>query len=170
MKKYKFKAANRTFQLLEQGTVPCSIFQGEPRKIRIISNSTGYYGLCPEPEEEVEQHLTINADGLVWFSAYNFGDGFDHHKKARSQMYKIDKTSATNMLTSIARYFSDEYDEWFATDIGDWVMEITNTEGNVYKFRGSLCAHFIVDGIDLSDLVRETLGMDDLYVFDGNSI
>lgn len=106
----------------------------------------------------------------MWFSAYNFGDGFDHHKKARGQMYKIDKTSATNMLTSIARYFSDEYDEWFATDIGDWVMEITNTEGSVYKFRGSLCAHFIVDGIDLSDLVRETLGMDDLYVFDGNSI
>lgn len=88
MKKYKFKAVNRTFQLLEQGTVPCSIFQGEPRKIRIISNSTGYYGLCPEPEEEVEQHLTINADGLVWFSAYNFGDGFDHHKKARSQIIK----------------------------------------------------------------------------------
>ncbi len=28
----------------------------------------------------------------------------------------------------------------------------------------------IVDGIDLSNLVRETLGMDDLYVFDANSI
>ncbi len=46
-------------------------------------------------------------------------------------MYKIDKTSATNMLTSIARYFSDEYDEWFATDIGDWVMEITQTPGGM---------------------------------------
>ena len=142
------------------------IFQGEPQKIRIISNCIGY-DPCPEPEKEVEQRLTINADGQVWFSAYNFCDGFDHHKKARSQMCKIDKTTATNMLTSIARYFSDEYDELFATDIGDWVMEITNTEGNVYKFRGSLCADFAVDGIDLSDLVRETLGMDDLYVFDG---
>ena len=144
------------------------IFQGEPQKIRIISNCIGY-DPCPEPEKEVEQRLTINADGQVWFSAYNFCDGFDHHKKARSQMCKIDKTTATNMLTSIARYFSDEYDELFATDIGDWVMEITNTEGNVYKFRGSLCADFAVDGIDLSDLVRETLGMDDLYVFDGNN-
>lgn len=144
------------------------IFQGEPQKIRIISNSIGD-GPCPEPEEEVEQRLTINADGQVWFSAYNFGDGFGHHKKARSQTCKIDKTTATNMLTSIARYFSDEYDELFATDIGDWVMEITNTEGNVYKFRGSLCADFAMDGIDLSDLVRETLGMDDLYVFDGNN-
>ena len=48
-------------------------------------------------------------------------------------------------------------------------MEITNTQGIVYKFRGSLCADFDVNGTDLSDLVREALGMDDLYVFDGNN-
>lgn len=47
-------------------------------------------------------------------------------------------------------------------------MELTNTEGTVYKFRGSLCADFDYEGIDLSDLVRDTVGMDDLYVFDGN--
>lgn len=34
-------------------------------------------------------------------------------------------------------------------------MEITNSEGNVYKFRGSLCADFEVSGIDLSDMVRD---------------
>ena len=47
-------------------------------------------------------------------------------------------------------------------------MELTNTEGTVYKFRGSLCADFDYESIDLSDLVRNTVGMDDLYVFDGN--
>lgn len=31
-----------------------------------------------------------------------------------------------------------------------------------------LCADFDYEGIDLSDLVRDTVGMDDLYVFDGN--
>lgn len=66
------------------------------------------------------------------------------------------------------RYFNHEYDEIFATDIGNWEMELTNTEGTVYKFRGSLCADFDYEGIDLSDLVRDTVGMDDLYVFDGN--
>lgn len=45
---------------------------------------------------------------------------------------------------------------------------ITNTEETVYKFRGSLCGDFDYEGIDLSDLVRDTVGMDDLYVFDGN--
>lgn len=48
-------------------------------------------------------------------------------------------------------------------------MEITNTDGEVYKYRGSLIADFEVDGVDLSDMVREAFGMDDLYVFDGNN-
>lgn len=144
------------------------VFQGEPQKIRIVSNNI-CYGLPPEPEDEVEQHITINAEGRVWFSAYNFGEGFGRYKKARSQTYKIDKTVADKVLNSVASYFSGEYDELFATDIGDWVMEITNVDGKVYKFRGSLCADFEVDGIDLSDLIRDTLGMNDLYVFDGNN-
>lgn len=144
------------------------VFQGEPQRIRIVSNNI-CYGLPPEPEDEVEQHITINAEGRVWFSAYNFGEGFGRYKKARSQIYKIDKAVADKVLNSVASYFSGEYDELFATDIGDWVMEITNVDGKVYKFSGSLCADFEVDGIDLSDLIRDTLGMNDLYVFDGNN-
>ncbi len=72
------------------------------------------------------------------------------------------------MFGAIVAYFNNEYTEVFATDIGDWVMELTNTEGNTYKFRGSLCADFDYEGTDLSDLVRDTVGMDDLDVFDGN--
>ena len=48
-------------------------------------------------------------------------------------------------------------------------MELTNTDGKIYKFRGSLCADFDYKGTDLSDLVRETVGIDDLFVFDGNN-
>lgn len=47
-------------------------------------------------------------------------------------------------------------------------MELTNSEGMTYKFRGSLYANFDYEGKDLSDLVRDTVGMDDLYVFDEN--
>lgn len=144
------------------------IFQGKPQKLHIISNKV-CYGPAPEPEDEVEQHITINAKGGVWFSAYNFGDGFGRYQKARSQIDKIEKAVAERVLNSVASYFSGEYDELFATDIGDWVVELTNTEGKVYKFRGSLCADFEVNGTDLSDLIRDALGMDDLYVFDGNN-
>lgn len=46
-------------------------------------------------------------------------------------------------------------------------MELINTEGEVYRFQGSLCGDFEVYGVDLSDLIRDTLNMDDLIVFNG---
>ena len=40
------------------------IFQGTLKKMRIILNNI-CYGPMPEPDEEVEQHLTINDEGRV---------------------------------------------------------------------------------------------------------
>ncbi len=142
------------------------IFKGIPKKIRIVSNGMGYRP-CPEPNDIVEQHITINSEGRVWFSAYAFGDGFGKYEKAQIKNYKIEKAVAENVLQKVATYFSDEYDEVFATDIGNWEMDITNTEGKTYKFRGSLCSNCEVDGVDLSDLIRDVLEIDDLYVFGG---
>lgn len=155
-------------RLDELATRQLMLFKGVPQKVRIISNNV-CYGPQPKPEDEIEQHITINTEGRVWFSAYNFSSGFGEHEKARSKIYKIKKDIAAKVLNNIARYFSTEYIEVFATDIGEWVMEITNTEGEVYKYHGSLIADFEVDGVDLSDMVREALGMYDLYIFDGNN-
>lgn len=83
--------------------------------------------------------------------------GGSPYKKSRSENFKIEESVAKKILNSIAVYFSQEYDEIFATDIGDWKMEITNTDDETYWFRGSLCAHFEVDGMDLSDLIRDSL-------------
>lgn len=152
-------------RLDELATRQLMLFKGVPQKVRIISNNI-CYGPQPKPEDEIEQHITINTEGRVWFSAYNFSSGFGEHEKARSKIYKIKKDIAAKVLNNIARYFSTEYIEVFATDIGEWVMEITNTEGEVYKYHGSLIADFEVDGVDLSDMVREALGMYDLYIFD----
>lgn len=143
------------------------IFQGKLKKVRIVSNNI-CYGPMPAPNDEVEQHLTINDEGRVWFSGYNFGHGSERYKKARTKNFKIEKSLADRLLNALAAYFGNEYTEVLATDIGSWVMELTNTEGITYKFRGSLCADFDYNGTDLSDLVRDTVGMADLYVFDGN--
>lgn len=43
------------------------IFQGTLKKICIVSNNICYRPM-PKPDEEVEQHLTINNEGRVWFS------------------------------------------------------------------------------------------------------
>lgn len=143
------------------------VFQGTLKKIRIVSNNI-CYGPPPEPDDEVEQHITINHEGCVWFSGYNFGNSGEN-EKARNKNFKIDSNLVEQLFHAMTSYFSREYTEVFATDIGSWVMELTNTDGAIYKFKGSLCADFDVDGIDLSDLIRDTLGMNDLYVFDGNN-
>ncbi|MFV0363826.1 MAG: hypothetical protein ACK5LL_12190, partial [Suipraeoptans sp.] len=142
------------------------IFTGTPKKIHIVSNGIGY-GPCPKPEDIVEQKVTINSDGRVCYTGYAYGDGYGKYKKAENKNYKIAKETAEDILNKVATYFSNEYDEIYATDIGSWEMEITNTEGKAYKFRGSLCAAFEVDEVDLSDLIRDSLEIDDLYVFDG---
>lgn len=163
---HNHEALDRIIDELLSGDNPI-IFQGTLKKMRIVSNSI-CFSLMPEPDEEVEQHITIDREGGVWFSGYNFGCDGEKYEKARSKNFTIEKTAAGRLLDVIAAYFGNEYIEIFATDIGDWLMELTNTEGITYKFKGSLCADFNYDGTDLSDLVRDTVGMADLYVFDGN--
>lgn len=49
-----------------------------------------------------------------------------------------------------------------------YIRRYSITGGKTYKFRGSLCADFEVEGIDPSDPIRDAIEMNDLYVFDGN--
>ena len=158
-------AANRCDEL--DNTV---FFTGQLQKIRLVSNRL-CYGHCPEPDEEVEQHITINSEGRVWFAAYVFGQSCNNgrHEKSRTENLKLAKDSTDKIFSAFTAYFSQGYDKVFATDTGDWDMELTNTEGKTYKFRGSLCSNFEENGTDLSNLLRDSLNMPDLYAFDGNS-
>ena len=140
----------------------------EIQKIRIVSNNISY-GHCPMPEDEVEQRLTITADGRVWFSGYNLGQGFGKYENGRTRNLSIGKDAATRILKAVGACFSDDYVTVFVTDIGCWEMTITNTEGKPCEFKGSLNADFIIADVDLSDLIRDTLDMPDLFLFDGNN-
>lgn len=42
------------------------------------------------------------------------------------------------------------------TDIGDWIMELTNIEGTIYKFPSSLCSDFDYEGTDLSEILKSS--------------
>lgn len=83
--------------------------------------------------------------------------------------FKIDKAVSERILNAVEAYFSIEHTVVSTTDIGVWDMELTNTEGRTYKFSGSLCSDLNFEGIGLSDLIRDGLAMEDLYVFDGKN-
>lgn len=123
-------------------------------------------GPAPLLTEEVEQHLTIASNGRVWFSGYNFGEE-GRYVRGRTSNFHLNSEVANRILTVVGKYFSHDYESVFATDIGNWELLITNSQGKTYTFKGSLCEGLVVDGADLSDLIRDTLDMPDLFVFDG---
>ena len=137
------------------------------KKIRIISNNLSFDKI-PYPDDEVEQRLSINSEGRVYFSTYKFGSGEKSYPKKRSKIFKIEKDTSSKLLSVLAAYFSKRYDKTFTTDIGRWNIEITDIDGKVYKYNGSFDSDLEYEGIDLSDFLRDSLGMDDLYAFDGN--
>lgn len=137
------------------------------KRIRIVSNNISY-GPCPAPEDEVEQHLTITADGRVFFSAYAYGAGFGAHTKIRVKNYKIDAMKATRILDLIDKYYSSDVAEFCdATDIGSWQMSMTVENGKSIQVEGSLCFCPVIDGIFITKYIRSALELDDLLLFDG---
>ncbi len=147
-----------------------NIFTGTLQKMRLVTNMLTY-GPTPDPDEEVEQHLTINRAGRVWFSAYAFGDGSGALPKTRTFNYSIGKEEAAGLLDLISARFCRGYQQsMITTDVGDWDLELTNTKGQVFRYHGDLsvgAAGQEPDDLDLSQLVRDMTGIPEMAVFGG---
>ena len=137
------------------------------QKIKIISNNI-CYGPPPSPTDEVKQHLTISSTGRVWFTGYDYGEGYGKHKIGRSCQVSIGKNKAADILLLISKFFSRELYDMFVTDIESWEMIITDTDSNNQKLNGLLCGGLLVEDIDLTEYIRESIPIDGLFVF-GNS-
>lgn len=133
------------------------------KKIQIRSDGLTY-GPCPAPDEEVDQRLTILRDGRVWFTGYNFGiQGCG--VQGRKRQFKIPKENIQKLFFAFDKFFSSEPHMMYACDAGSWDVSLTDEEGKVFKYRGSMTGGCEVDGIDLSNLTREMLPIEDLWVF-----
>lgn len=148
---------------------PFKLFEGQIKGMKLISNHI-CFGPCPEPDDEVEQHLSLFADGRVFFSGYVYDEYTDiRYKRNRSKQFKISQLEASYVLNHVAMYFSKDFPLDFATDVGDWNLELTNTEGEKFEYQGSLYRDLLIDEVGLSYLLRKYLGMTDLFAFDGDA-
>jgi len=142
-------------------------YHGILRKIRIVSNNEGF-GPRPEPDEEVEQHLTITDKGRVWLSRYCFGHFCGENGWVKKTSFHISKENAKTILAAVQDYFSGNHTNYFVTDVGSWDLELTNTEGKVFRESGSLCGDLSTPHGGLSDIIRDQTDHQELFVFDGN--
>ena len=142
-------------------------FSGQLTKIQLISNNMSY-GPRPRPEDEIEQHLTITANGRVWISRYIYGEQESKLTLKEKENFTISCDDASFIMGVVAEYFKSDFEIPFVTDVGSWDLKLTNSDGMEYKVTGPLCRDLIVANGGLSDLIRSKVGRADLFVFDDN--
>ncbi len=162
-------AFGRLVTITSEDNSPPYIFHGNIKRVRIHSNNIAY-GMLPREGFEVEQHITITDDGRVWITRYAFSEdlNFVDLKKTEQRQFRIAADKAKFLLDKYTKYFRDEYEISFATDVGSFEMQITDDEGKQAVFIGPLICDFEVDGYNLSQLLRDTLDDQTLFVFDNN--
>ena len=141
-------------------------FEGKIKSMRLIAEMIGY-GPMPTPDQEIEQRLTLNSRGQIWFSNYLYGGGVKPklHRKERST---ISPTDAAHILRLVSKEFASPQSSGFVTDVGMWRLSLLNVAGQSFKYEGSLVSHGDNDllGIASAEL-RKTLSMPELAAFDG---
>ena len=160
-------AFGRLMAITAEDNAPPFVFFGNVKKVKIHSNNV-CFGYCPKKGDEVEQHLTITEDGRIWLTRYAINEdlNFADYEKTEQKQFKIEPDKAQMLLSKFTKYFRDEYEINFATDVGSFEMWIDDDEGKKAYFVGPLISEFVVDGFDLSQLVRDTLNDQTLFVFD----
>ena len=162
-------AFGRLVTITSEDNSPPYVFYGNVKRVKIHSNNMGY-GFLPREGTEVEQHLTITDDGRVWITRYAISEDLNFAKltKTEQRQFKISADKAKFLLDKYTKYFRDEYEISFATDVGSFEMQITDDEGKTAYFIGPLICEFEVEGYDLSQLTRDTIADQTLFVFDNN--
>lgn len=74
-------------------------------KIILYSDAKGR-GVKPDACVEVSQRLTIMRDGHIWFTGYNYGDGFNSRRIIRRKRVNIGQEKDWNTLRTIKRILS----------------------------------------------------------------
>lgn len=144
-----------------------SVFKGKLQKFQLVSNSIDY-GPCPNIEDEVEQRLTITANGRVWLSRYRFGTAGDRYELIDKTHFSIPSNDANEILVAVTNYFACENNILISTDAGVWNLALTNEKGKIFKISGNLFEYQETQLDGISDLIRTKLCRNDLLVFDGN--
>ena len=141
-------------------------FEGKIKSMRLIAEMIGY-GPMPAPDQEIEQRLTLNSRGQIWFSNYLYGDGVKQklHRKERST---ISPTDAAHILQLVSKEFASPQSSGLVTDVGMWRLSLLNETGQCFKYEGSLTSQSENDPLGIaSEELRIILSMPELAAFDG---
>lgn len=126
------------------------------------------YGPAPAPEAEVQQKLSIFDNGIVDLIRYKYGAGYPY-KLSEEVKLEIHPENAADTIDMLTTYFQTTYRACFMTDVGVWKATWEDKAGNIGYTTGPL-----IDSDDqlneISNWIRVSLSLDDLFCFDGNIV
>lgn len=141
-------------------------FQGPLKKIRLVSYDDTYR-TRPGSGLEVEERLTINSKGRVWFSAYKHGESyFDNVILTRKKALKLDPWQSEKILKAIEEVFKNGYEDLSESGCG-WYLQMIDKTGKLFEFHGSFVGALNFEGGRLSEDLRDLTGLENLLAFDG---
>lgn len=136
---------------------------GNIRKLRLVSHSLAP-GDVPGRAQEVEQRLTIRADGRVSLSMWKFRDG--DTVKSREAKFEVPSELAVALLRRVDFCF----DGGFPTDwsrIGAiWDLKLSYRGGKTFRFCGQMSASVRILN-EISNDFRKYLCLPECNAFDG---
>ena len=148
--------------MFDQGYKP---FTGTLKKLMLVSDGVGY-GTVPDENDEVQQRLTINSARDAWLTRYAYGDG-EKYRRIKREKLKLDADHLEDLFRAVTAVFGGDAEDRFATDVGTWELELTNTDDETFQYVGAMCGDVLYEGRELSDILRDALGTPDLLAFGG---
>lgn len=119
------------------------------------------------PEDEVRQQLILSSRGGVVFRSVRYYRGKGHYGIGRYEERHVASSTVKEIFSLLDTWlFVQKPQLWDPeTDHGSWIIRAGFAEGNTQMERGSLTGA-VVDGIDLSDFIRQRIPIGGLFLFD----
>lgn len=124
-----------------------------------------HYGMMADPGMEVKQHLTLHESGAVDFETWNYIDDDENYEESRSSHFRISEMAMQELLEIIADKLKDLPDNDCGLDCGSWELKAFFEDGSQEVLEGSP-GGMVIEEEDLSLVIRDYLGMADLFLFD----
>lgn len=136
------------------------LFQGKLIRIDLYSEASDSDVFAEYHDESVQQ-LTIEANGTVGFMSASLDENKLPQDK-RDVLRSLSPEDTEFLLDAFSDYFSSSYERKDIMEEGEFRLELTNSEGDAYRYGGTL-----VNAIpaELSELVRRLTGIENMLLF-----
>lgn len=114
------------------------------------------------------QRVNFYIDGRVVIDDYTIEDG--HKIKTGSRKYKLNSKQANLIFTSFYNCFSKIEKTSSNIDNGSWMLEFYAKRQSLMQYMGGIGKIMLYAGNDLTKIICDTLGVDDLLLFEGGIV